>query len=157
MKYEAGEYVAIHRSPIWRDRSNFLLRARIGADGGKSEWEQLWGQQTAPRRFILCCIPFFVRDLDLGDELETNDDYVFSTIIHRSGQITFRIWFGEQRVESKTQVTAKLEDMNALMEWSSEHYLAVSAQDRMEAERIADYLQNCEERDLLQYETGRTA
>ncbi len=60
-------------------------------------------------------------------------------------------------MESKTQVTAKLEDMNALMEWSSEHYLAVSAQDRMEAERIADYLQNCEERDLLQYETGRTA
>ena len=36
---------------------------------GKNEWEQLWGKEVGPQRCIVCCIPFFVYDVALGDEV----------------------------------------------------------------------------------------
>lgn len=39
-------------------------------------------------------VPFFVRDLALGDEVETNADLVLGRVIQPSGHVTFRVWFG---------------------------------------------------------------
>jgi hypothetical protein len=37
MKYQNGEYEAVHQSPIWRDRANFVFAAHIGCKDGKNE------------------------------------------------------------------------------------------------------------------------
>ena len=71
-----------------------FFRALIGKKEGGNEWEQLWWQQVAPKRFVLCCIPFFVYDLSLGDEVKTDEDNVLLTVLKRSGQVSFRVWFG---------------------------------------------------------------
>ena len=157
MKYQAGEYEAVHQSPIWRDRSNFVFATHLGTKDGKSEWEQLWGQKTAPQQFVLCCIPFFARDLALGDVVETDADFVLRQVVRRSGQITFRVWFGSQDSTARQELVREIEAMKPLMEWSSENLLALSASDEVEAQKLADYLQAREEKGLLKYETGRTS
>jgi hypothetical protein len=156
MKYQTGEHVAVHSFPIWRDRANFVFAAYQGTKDGKNEWEQLWGQQVAPQRFIVCCIPFFVYDVALGDEVEIDANCVLQHVVRGSGQITFRVWFGGQDKMTREALVREIEAMKPLMEWSSENLLALSASDEAEAQRIADYLQAGEERGLLQYETGRT-
>jgi hypothetical protein len=155
MKYQAGEYEAIHPSPVWRDRANFIFAAHLGMKGGKNEWEQLWGQEVAPRRLIVCCIPFFVYDVALGDEVEIDANFVFQQVVRSSGQATFRVWFGGQDTTMRQELVGEIEAMKPLMEWSSENLLALSVADA-EAQRLADCLHLREQRGLLQYETGRS-
>lgn len=157
MKYQDGEYEVVHRAPVWRDRADFVFAAHLGTKDGKNEWEQLWGQKTAPHRFILCCIPFFVYDVALGDEVETDVDFVLQRVVHHAGQITFRVWFGGQDIATREALMREIEAMKPLKEWSSENLLALSLSGEAEAQRIADYLQAREEQGLLQYEAGRTS
>jgi hypothetical protein len=48
-------------------------RGRPG--GTKVTTEQLWARQVGDRHFELCCIPYFVYDLALGDVVEIDADY----------------------------------------------------------------------------------
>ncbi len=155
MKYQAGDYEAVHQSPIWRDRANFVFAAHLGKKDGKNEWEQLWGQKTASQRFLVCCIPFFLQDIALGDEVETDADFVLQRVIQRSGQVTFRVWFGAQEATTRQELVREIESMKPLMEWSSENLLALSTPEA-EAQRLADYLHSREQQGLLHYETGRS-
>ena len=155
MKYQAGEYEAVHESPIWRDRANFVFAAHLGTEDGKNEWEQLWGQKMAPRRFVLCCIPFLVRDVALGDEVETDADFVLQRVVQPAGHVTFRVWFGGQDETTQQELVHEIEEMKPLMEWSSENLLALSVPEA-EAQRLADHLHSREQQSLLHYETGRS-
>jgi hypothetical protein len=156
MKYQPGEYEAAHHEPVWRTRANFVFAAHIGTKDGKNEWEQLWGEKTATHRFILCCIPFFAHDIALGDEVETDADFVLKRVIQHAGQVTFRVWFGGQDAAARAALVREIETLKPLMEWASENLLALSASDGPEAQKIADYLQAREEQGVLHYETGRT-
>jgi hypothetical protein len=155
MKYQEGEHVAVHPFPIWRDRANFVFAAHQGMKDGKNEWEQLWGQEVAPRRYVVCCIPFFVYGVALGDEIEIDTDFVFQRVLRFSGQVTFRVWFGKQDATKRQDLVREIEAMKPLMEWSSENLLALSVPE-VEAQRMAGYLQLRENEGILQYETGRT-
>eukprot|EP01036_Dinobryon_divergens_P005096 gene5096-6758_t len=121
MKYQKGDYEAVHPLPVWRDRANFVFAAHLGTKEGKNEWEQLWGQKLAPQRFVLCCIPFFVHDLSLGDEVETDADFVLARVVKRSDQVTFRVWFGNQSPAERDSRVQELDSLKPLMEWSSEN------------------------------------
>lgn len=147
--------MAVHSEPIWRDRANFVFAAYQGTKDGKNEWEQLWGQKVAPQRFVLCCIPFFVQDVALGDEVETDGDFVLQRVVRPSGQVTFRVWFGGQDATMRDGLVREIEAMKPLMEWSSENLLALSVP-AAEAQQLADHLQLRENEGLLQYETGRS-
>jgi hypothetical protein len=155
MKYQTGEYEATHRLPIWRDRANFVFASHLGTKDEKNEWEQLWGQRIASNRFILCCIPFFVYDLALGDEIEVDADFIFQRVVRRAGQVTFRVWFGGQDSGKKQELVEEMKAISSLMEWSSENLLALSVPEA-EAQLLADYLQSREQQKLLQYETGQS-
>jgi hypothetical protein len=154
VKYQIGDYEATHPSPIWRDRSNFVFAAFLGINDGRAEWEQLWGYKLAPKRFILCCIPFFVRNVALGDEVETDDDFVLQKVICRSGQVTFRVWFGGQNAFMRQGIITELAEIAPQMEWSSENLLALSASEE-ESQDVANFLHGREKAGLLKYETGR--
>lgn len=155
MKHQAGEHVAVHSLPIWRDRANVVFAAHQGTKDGKNEWEQLWGQEVAPQRYVVCCIPFFIYDVALGDEVEIDANFVLQRVVRLSGQVTFRVWFRGQDAVKLQNLVREIEAMKPLMEWSSENLLALSVPE-VEAQRIADYLQIRENEGLLQYETGRS-
>lgn len=141
---------ATHRDPVWRERSDFIIGARVG-DGNDSE--QLFVRQLTPYRFEMCCIPFFTYGISLGDIVETDGEYTVTRVVERSGRRTFRVWFGESFVP-REQVAQELSGLGALLEWSSTNLLAVDAADAMTTQPIVEYLQQHRAQGDLLYEDG---
>ena len=143
-----------HQDPVWRDRGDFIIGATVPNAERPTE-EQLWARQLTGSTFELCCIPFFLYDLALGDVLETDADYLVSRVVSRSGRFAFRVWFGDGD-HPRFEVTSELADLGALLEWSSENLLAVDASDRAHADRVADVLLRHETAGHLVYETAQS-
>jgi Domain of unknown function (DUF4265) len=139
--------------PVWRDRSDFIVNAPLAEEG---RFEQLWVRQVADHRFELCCIPFFLYDVALGDVVETDVDYRLSRVVESSGRFVFRVWFGES-FHPRQEIADELVASGALVEWSSMNMFAVDAADADHAQRIADVLFAHEQAGRLVYETGRSA
>lgn len=112
------------------------------------------GKEVGQLQFLICCIPFFVRGIELGDIVQTDQDYVVQSVINRSGQVGFRAWLSKLDAEVRMSTIHDLEGMNLVMEWSPENLLALSVEESL-AQSVADQLQALEDRALLQYETGR--
>lgn len=155
MKYQDGDSVAVHPTPIWRERADCVFAAHQGAKDGRNDWEQLWGQEVAPQRLIVCCIPFFVYDIALGDEVEVDAHFVFQRIVNKSKQLTFRIWFGGQEAAMRQAAVNEIEALNPLVEWSSENLLALSVPEE-QAQSLADLLAKFEKDGRLEYEAGQS-
>lgn len=145
---------AVRPDPVWRDRSNFVIAAVV-PDGGETETEQLWARQVDDHRFEICCIPFFVFDLALGDVVETNGEYLVRRAVKPSGRFVFRVWFGESS-HPRDEIAEELKRRGALIEGSSVNLLAVDAEDEALAQEIADFLQERQDLGQLLYETGRS-
>jgi hypothetical protein len=152
---DADAYVQ-HVAPIWRDWMDFVFNAALPEDCAPKRFEQLVGRQVADTEFELCCIPFFLYDVSLGDVVATTSDYVLDRVVKRSCRYTFRVSFGG-KAGPKDQITAELElQLGALLEWYGANLLAVDASDGDVAQTIADYLQAREGAGQLVFETGRT-
>jgi hypothetical protein len=158
MKSSADEYRAVHPEPVWRARANFLVAADIGGNQSHREREQLWVKQVSDFRFELCCIPFFVYDLALGDEVETDQHYIIRKLVRPSGHHTFRVWFGESKNPStQEEVVDMAKGLGCEWEWSSTNLLAIDAATASLAQELADYLYARQTAGDLTYETGRTS
>jgi hypothetical protein len=64
-KTRMKEDYLLHQAPVWRDKADFIINARIEDldDGGVQWWEQLWTRELPGNRYEVCCIPFGVSDL----------------------------------------------------------------------------------------------
>lgn len=144
----------VHKEPIWRDRANFIIAAPL-SDGGDVKTEQLWVRRDDESHFEICCIPFFVYDLALGDVVETDGDYVVRKVVSLSGRFVFRVWFGESSYP-RDEMADELSARGALVEWSSRNLLAVDAADEEHAQFVANFLTERAQLGQLVYETGRT-
>lgn len=72
-----------------------------------------------------------------------------------SGQLTFRVWFGDStKPVVKDEVLRKLGAVGALFEWLSANLLAISAKDSDQAQEVADSLYARQNAGDLVYETG---
>jgi hypothetical protein len=143
---------AVHDAPVWRERANFVIGAPLPEEGRA---EQLRVRQVGDRRFEVCCIPFFLYGVALGDVVETDADYDLVRVVERSGRFVFRVWLGEV-FHPRQEVADELAELGALLEWSSANLLAVDAADEAHAQTIADYLAEQESASRLAFETGRT-
>lgn len=149
----ADDTIPVHADPVWRDRSNFIIKAALPEDG---RTEQLWARQVADHRFGLCCIPFFLYDMALGDVVETDRQYQVTRVVEPSGRYVFRIWFGDSH-HPQDEIVAAVVALGAQVERSSAHLLAVDAENAVVAKAAADLLQSHEDQQHLMYETGRCA
>lgn len=152
---------ATHREPVWRDRANFIVNAVVpGTEVPLLQMEQLWTRKLGDDKFEICCIPFFLYDIALGDVVRTHPQlgrrYVVDRTVVPSGRYVFRVWFGEASDPCRADVAARLKNMGALLEWSSRNLLAVDASSPDHAQQIAGYLQEQESRGGLTYETGKS-
>jgi hypothetical protein len=147
---------AVHREPVWRDRSNFIIATAIDSANTDISTEQLWARKIDDRHFEICCIPFFAYDLALGDVVETDGGFLVQRVSTRSGRYVFRVYFGRS-AHPREEIIERLESLGALLERSSANLLAVDAHDQAHAEVIANFLQERENLGQLMYETGRMA
>ncbi len=147
-----------HLEPVWRGRSNFIIAADISSQALAASREQLWVRQVSEWHFELCCIPFFVRDVALGDVVETEVEgprkYLVSRLVKPSGRYVFRVWFGDSS-HPRDEIAQGLAERGTLVEWSSQNLLAVDARDSVHAREIADFLADRASRGHLVYETGK--
>lgn len=151
----------LHDNPVWHDKANFIINARVYKDEGSPQWgwEQLWARQLGADRFEICCIPFFLYDLALGDEVQTGlkgeDEYVLQRVVKQSGHYTFRVWFGNsEHPNSRSSVPEELERLGCLMEWNSPNLMAVDAPESL-AQEVANLLYSRQQLGYLHYETSR--
>lgn len=153
-----NEKFSVHEGPVWRDRAGFIVNAALSEEG---RFEQLWCRQVSENTFEVCCIPFFLYDVALGDVVETAPTggrrYMLSRVVEPSGRFVFRVHFERSMLRHKDEIAAELVALGALMEWSSSSMLAVDAADADHAQRVADFLLAREELGQLVYETGRSA
>ncbi len=127
---------AIHEEPVWRDRADFIIAAELPEDG---RGEQLWVRQIENRTFEMCCIPFFLYDLALGDIVVTDDRYRLVGVQQHSGRGVIRIWFGKASSRGQS-VADHLLKLGALVEWSSRRLLAVDVPNPQVGELVDEYL-----------------
>lgn len=148
-----------HENPVWRGRANFIVSAQLSEEDRPRRFEQLWTRQVADNAFEVCCIPFFVYDLALGDVVATSPrdgrKYVTDRVVAPSGRYVFRVWFG-QSFQPRDEIAGELKAMGSLLEWSSSNLLAVDAADSEHAQLVADFLMDREKVGQLVYETGRS-
>lgn len=155
MKYQQGDYVAVHADPVWRARSNFVFRVPIEGERDERHWEQLWWEKLSDTRFVLCCIPFFAHDLSLGDEVVVDENRSIREISKPSGQWTYRVWFGDAAADGREDALERITTEGPIMEWSSVNLLALSVPAE-QSQQLADVLADMEAGGLLRYEAGRT-
>ena len=134
---------AVHRTPIWRERSDTVIAARVDRAEVDATSEQLWARQIDRSHYEICCIPFFVYDLALGDIVEVDGDYEVTDVNVRSGRHVFRVWFGDTYYP-REEIVQGLESLEGIYEWSSTNLLAVDARDAEHAQRISDFLSACQ-------------
>jgi len=155
---DANEFV-VHQDPVWRERSNFIINAELPEKDRPRRFEQLFAKQVGEDRFEICCIPFFVYDIALGDVVVTlpkgDRKYVVDKVVEPSGRYVFRVWFGES-FHPRDEIAAELRGLGSVIEWSSRNLLAVDAVDREHAQLVADFLAERERAGHLVYETGRS-
>ena len=147
---------AVHRGPVWRDRSNFIITAAIDPGDTETTTEQLWARRLDDARYELCCIPFFAYDLALGDIVEVDLAFQVTRVSTPSGRYVFRVYFNES-TQPGDEAVERLEELGALMEWSSGKLLAIDARDQSHAQQVADFLQDRETLGQLVFETGKSA
>lgn len=153
--YREGDFVAVHMNPIWREKSDFLIRAHFEKTDGANGWEQLWVKQLSENRFSICCIPFFTYGLSLGDEIATYGIYQIQGVAKKSGHSTFRVWFtDESDLESQSTVLRQLGDKGSLFEYYSNKFLGISVDTGHSLQEIFDILQALEVEGKIEWENG---
>jgi len=143
---------AVHDAPVWHDRADFVIGAPLLEEGRA---EQLWARQVGDQRFEICCIPFFLYDVALGDLVETDAGYDLARVVQPSGRYVFRVWFGNT-AHPRQDIADELAERGVLLEWSSANLLAIDAADETHAQEVADYLAEQQRADRLMFETGRS-
>lgn len=151
--------IVVHQNPIWRNQANFIISAEFPDEEGRERLEQLWVRDIGNKQFEICCIPFFLYDVSLGDivltSAKSDRNYLLEKVLKRSGRYVFRVWLGESNY-SREELEENLESLGALTEWYSQNFLSIDAVDKEHAQIIANHLAEYEKAGYLVYETGRT-
>lgn len=153
MFLNANDSYATHPNPARRKEANFLIAVEIDGNEKNRKWEQLWCEQLDSYRFKVSCIPFFTWEIDLGDEVETTEKYIFTRVIKPSGFKTHRIWFGDATEYDGSQVAMHLEKLGAEVEWSSKNLLAISVSSAEINVEVLNYLFDQHTQKKLIYES----
>lgn len=147
---------SVHSEPVWRDRADFIINASLPEAG---RFEQLWARQIAPEEVEVCCIPFFLYDVALGDVVRTSAqfgrEYVLDHVARRSRRQVFRAFFELSAPIRRGEVAEFLTSKGVLWEWSSNRLLAIDAVDAQQASTVDACLSSLFAGDGVIYERGQ--
>lgn len=131
--------------------------------GGAVKWELLSAQRLSADRARVWSVPYWVYDLNYGDDVVLEDvsdgDPVVSGVGKASGNVTYRVVFDRagQGDDRWVSVMVDLEPFGCWFDVRGPGFLAVSAS-REHAAAVGDYLREREEDEGdLRFESGRSA
>jgi hypothetical protein len=85
--------IATHEDPAWRDRTNYIVRLDLTPHELPGKWEQIWTRTDDQKSFEICCIPFFLYGVSLGDTLRIDLEHGTYVVGNKSGHRTIRLAF----------------------------------------------------------------
>lgn len=146
-----------HLHPIWYEKANFIIRAKIfNEDNQLIGQEHIWAKWISEKTFEICCIPFFIYDLSLADVVETDIDQWITSVMQPSGHYTFRVWFGDSKSDAiRDEVIDRMTKEKLLYEWHSRNLLAIDFPNEPVAASFSGYLFEKKTLNELDYETGK--
>lgn len=149
------ELYKLHDAPIWRARSNYIINAAIP----DSEYiEQLYVRNIDGISYEVCCIPFFLYNVSLGDIVTTHVDgpqrYLLDKVIEQSGRYVYRAHFSDENLPNRNRMMDRLRDLGCGYEWHSRSLVAIDSPGSV-AQETANRLMELENLGMLIYETGR--
>lgn len=144
-----------HVKPAWGSKADYLIHAVIDNMETVTR-EQLWARRIDDNRFLICCIPFFVYHLALGDEVVTTQHeelaYVIDRIAAQSEHHTFRVKF-LNKGKAFDDFFAWLKEIEGEFEWFSHEFVAIDCV-QQNAEAVAKKLWEMQHLGVLAYEDG---
>lgn len=159
MEISEDKYL-VHLNPILRDEADFIINAIVEDD--EKRYEQLWVKMIDDDVYRVCCIPFFLYDIALGDVVSTKRQgdklYLLDKVIEKSGHHSFRIWFTKRPdISIRDDIRDSLIKMGVKnMELHSESLLAVDVENGKLARIVQDYLQEQQSTGRVEFENGET-
>ncbi len=140
-----------HSNPVWFESANYLVCAPL--DDDPTEQEQLWTCEVDTGIHVVCCIPFFLYDLSLGDTIQVDSENVFVNLVEYGGRWTFRAFLQDKAGVEETFLE-KLANSDVLFERHGRRLFSIDAEDKSSAERVAAWLEAFEQRGIIDYEAG---
>lgn len=144
-----------HDTPAWQDQADYAIGARITEANWKDKYvsEQLAAQDLKNGTFMVCCIPFALFDLCLGDIVAVDKDINVKNVVTKGEYWGFRIATSSiSQQEALLNVVGKID--NIYHEHFSEKLFAIAVQGSDGAQKIADNLRAAQEKSqIIQYET----
>jgi hypothetical protein len=151
---EFPEDIVMHFYPVWQERADMLLFATLEPE--RHALELLWGRQLEGHEFEICCIPFYVSGLALGDVVATEPGDEQPNRIHRvvkpSGHVTFYIRLDSSATpDVQERIVSELAEQSCWLEWVGPQLLAVSAPMQAQAQSAMQLLSQERERGHVSY------
>jgi len=154
-----------HPRPAWGERADSVLQMRIETGNAQLDnpprYEEIYARDLGEGFFEVCCVPFFLYDLALGDTVKVgahSENTIVEGVARESGQHTFRAYFGRTFMPAARDVLIDELSIMAgvVVEWYSDDLVGLSAANDAVANNLARWLETAMSRGQLQYETGRT-
>jgi hypothetical protein len=150
---------ATHPLPAWLERGDGYVSASI--PGTPEVFERLWCRRISDNAFEVCCIPFFLYDLALGDTVEAkarpDGELLLEARTSHAGRYVYRAYFDGELIDNRDRIVDAVQGLGLLYEWSSERLLAIDAKDASAARRLETLLMPEHTNGALLLETGLTA
>lgn len=126
---EEAQTIFTHVHPAWKDKADYIFRCKIATNDARDEWEQMWGKVVGENTFIVCCIPFFLYGLSIGDKVIIDGAEEFE-IIEKSANTTIRIWTGDANPDVIEDIVSNALILCDYAERHSNHLIAFSVERR---------------------------
>src|SRR5438874_197376 len=81
----------VHESPVWRPENSYMAVVDLAPFGFDNEQEQIWLRPLSEDQFEVCCIPFRVYGMALGDVVRLKRGRFIESVIAPSGRLVFRV------------------------------------------------------------------
>lgn len=119
--------------------------------------ESLWSTQVTETTYEIDNIPFYAKDLSLGDVVsvkKNNDNLHVDQVMQSSGNSTIRVIFFNSE-EQALEITHQLIKMDCEIETFSKQFIALSISKTDILERVITYLDLLSSEEKLDYEVGK--
>ncbi len=147
-----------HDEAVWTEFADCTVLVRI--PGVDDALERLTCRKVAEDQFSVCCLPFSLYNVCLGDTIRIvgvapETPGVISEKVEDGGRYLFRVALTEPGTTNMQSAASTFISMGHLVEVYSPMMLAVDAADDQAMQGLAAFLQMREDAGDWDYETGR--
>ncbi|MFK0116154.1 DUF4265 domain-containing protein [Streptomyces sp. NPDC090994] len=121
----------VHDEPADRPDRGYIAVVDLAPFGFPRQMEQIWLRPLGDGQYEICCLPFRVYGLAMGDVVSLNEeDGSINGVIRYSGNRVFRIYFPSSTPlgdfdSVKRDVISAIHDADLRAEWSGDRHVAI--------------------------------